>query len=269
MLLRFGGIGSVASDEARTQTWRSPDGGVWATTVDAGGEVRIEFPSFGVATLSRSSGEVTGYPDEGIDPETFRVRIEKEAYPVLYQAIGLVSLHASAVAIGDRVIALVGPTHAGKSTLAHAWCRLDPRARIVADDAVVVDPAKDFSVRELPFVPSLRSATRARFGVPEDAVLERVTGRTDGVSRLVGALLLYPTSAAPTVDSIPAADAVLRLLPDAYCFLLSEADAARQFYESMLDLVSRLPIRRLAYPHDFAALEATVARIADATARWI
>src|SRR6266446_32365 len=50
---------------------------------------------------------------------------------------GITCLHASAVAVGDRAIAIVGPAEAGKSTTAAAFARLG--YAILSDDVVTLD----------------------------------------------------------------------------------------------------------------------------------
>ena len=66
---------------------------------------------------------------------------------------GITCLHASAVAIGDRAIAMLGPASAGKSTVAAAFCRMGHP--VLADDIVALSERDDvFQVQ--PAYPQLR-----------------------------------------------------------------------------------------------------------------
>ena len=68
------------------------------------------------------------------DPvKTWQVR---QVAPIVAAWHGKLSLHASAVAIGDGVVAFVGPTGAGKSTL--AWELVKAGADPVADDVLPI-----------------------------------------------------------------------------------------------------------------------------------
>lgn len=67
---------------------------------------------------------------------------------------GLLPLHASAVAIGDKAIAFCGPPGMGKSTLA-AFC-VDQGARLVADDVLVVGVDSDNRVMANPGMPKIK-----------------------------------------------------------------------------------------------------------------
>jgi hypothetical protein len=77
---------------------------------------------------------------------------------------GLVCLHASAIAIGNEAIALVGPTGAGKSTTAAAFS--DRGYSILAEDVLTLDDGGDrFLVR--PAYPCIRlwpSSVEALYG---------------------------------------------------------------------------------------------------------
>jgi hypothetical protein len=67
---------------------------------------------------------------------------------------GLLPLHASAVAVGNRAIAFCGPPGMGKSTLA-AFC-VDAGARLVADDILVVTTDRENGVIAKPGMPKVK-----------------------------------------------------------------------------------------------------------------
>ncbi len=68
-------------------------------------------------------------------------------------------IHASAVAIGGRAVLLTGASGSGKSELAWALCR--EGASLIADDAVLFDPAPPFATAASP-----GSAMQSSLGEP-------------------------------------------------------------------------------------------------------
>ena len=89
-------------------------------------------------------------PEEGAEEKGFRFLVSGIALGLLLHLRGLVTLHASAVAIQDHAVAFVGPTGMGKSTTAAA---LHSRGHsIVTDDLLVLDTAGD-SVQAYPGFP--------------------------------------------------------------------------------------------------------------------
>src|SRR5215213_5406611 len=80
---------------------------------------------------------------------------------------GVLALHASVVAVGDRAVALAGPAGAGKSTAAAAFARAGHP--VLADDVAALDPDGDgFGAR--PAYPRLRlwdDSAGALFGADE------------------------------------------------------------------------------------------------------
>lgn len=71
--------------------------------------------------------------------------------------VGLVWLHAAAVARGDRAVVIAGPAGAGKSSLAAGLVTRD--WLLVADDAVAIDVAHHHAL-PLPFNPEVRVTPR-------------------------------------------------------------------------------------------------------------
>jgi hypothetical protein len=92
--------------------------------------------------LVRSGREVLIDVDAKADLALVRLVLFGSVMGMICYQRGLLALHASAVAFGDRVVAFTGPPGAGKSTLA-AHCLADG-AQLVADDvlAVSVDDAR-------------------------------------------------------------------------------------------------------------------------------
>jgi hypothetical protein len=91
-----------------------------------------------VATfLVRCGREVTVQPAPEALPSDIRAYLLSPIFSVLCYQSGMYSLHASAVRVGDGVVAFLGDSGAGKSTL--AACLRQRGYTVVSDDSCLVD----------------------------------------------------------------------------------------------------------------------------------
>jgi hypothetical protein len=115
-------------------------------------EYLLSLPGTG-RILIRSGCEVTIEPEPGADPTNTRALLTGPIQAMLWHQRGLLPLHATAVVVGGRAVALAGPSAAGKSALA-AILVLDGH-QILADDISVVEVDAERAV-VLPGVAHLR-----------------------------------------------------------------------------------------------------------------
>ena len=118
-------------------------------------------------------------------------------------ADGHLALHASAVSIGGRAIAFMGPKHAGKSTLALALVRHG--ARLLTDDTLVVRLADGMAI--------------AAPGV------QRVRLWMDS-ARALAAPVSNDVSAKPTIDRLTPSELETAAVPLSACYVLDPAPTA-------------------------------------------
>jgi hypothetical protein len=97
-------------------------------------EYLLALPGTG-RILIRNGDEVLVDPEPGADPSTI---LSGPLQAVLWHQRGLLPLHGSVVVVGNRAIALCGPSAAGKSTLAAVVAGRGHA--VVADDVCVIDP---------------------------------------------------------------------------------------------------------------------------------
>jgi hypothetical protein len=168
-------------------------------------------------------------------------------------------LHASAVAVGERAIALVGFPGAGKSTTAAAFARCG--FPVIADDVVVLaEDGENFLVQ-----PGYRrvnlwpDSARVLFG--SDEALPRITPTWDkrymalggndfgfaskplplGAIYLLGAR--EEALAAPVVEAFAGGDALVELVANTYVnYLLDRSMRSREF-DLLSRVVAGIPIR--------------------------
>lgn len=106
--------------------------------------LRLEYSHAGVFDLSADGAHIVWYEREDALLERVRAIVLGPALALALELAGFLCLHGSAVAIGDRTIAFVGPKYHGKSTLATALVAAG--ARLVADDLLAVLPGPDASI---------------------------------------------------------------------------------------------------------------------------
>ncbi len=187
------------------------------------------------------------------------------ALPIWLEQAGVPVLHASAVSIAERAVALVGPTGAGKSTLCAELVR--GGAGFLADDGLPLYEESDGGWVCAPGPPLFRlwpSALEGRLGVAA-AELPRIHDGRDkrllpgsreraapGATRLALVCVLdrRPGSQA-TVSSSPLSGraALVRLLE--HSVLAAPAVPlgwAERRFEQLARFVSRTPVRVLSYP---------------------
>jgi hypothetical protein len=98
--------------------------------------LRIAFDDTGVFDISPSRREIVWYPGPRATDAAVHADVLGRVMALAAHADGHVTLHASAVSVAGRAVAIVGPKHAGKSTLALALVRQG--ARLITDDTLVL-----------------------------------------------------------------------------------------------------------------------------------
>jgi hypothetical protein len=97
---------------------------------------RFSGPRYGTAIVSPEASRIWGSPGEGGMGDWQRFLIA-QVLPFAAVLRGLEVFHASAVAIDGRAVAFLGPSGAGKTSIAMALCRLG--ASFLADDVLSVE----------------------------------------------------------------------------------------------------------------------------------
>lgn len=116
---------------------RLPDGSVlFQIEAAAGGGFRFRGPRYGETVLGPRGESIRGRPGGGGRAGWQRLLVA-QALPFAAVLQGLEVLHASAVAIAGGGVVLVGPSGAGKTSLALALCAAG--ADFLADDVLAVE----------------------------------------------------------------------------------------------------------------------------------
>jgi hypothetical protein len=102
---------------------------------------RLFAEGWGTYEISPSLNEVVCAPNRGLDSWQWQRLLTAQVLPLLAVLSGREVLHASAVVMGDRVIALVGGPGAGKTSL--ALHLVASGARLFADDVLALELSGD------------------------------------------------------------------------------------------------------------------------------
>lgn len=174
---------------------------------------------------------------------------------------GTVCLHASAVAVDDRAIALVGPPGSGKSTTAAAFARSG--FRVFSDDVVPLTDKGDYFLvpPAYPRVNLWPDSVLSLFG-SEDS-LPRITPTWDKLYLSLGqngyhfASMPLPLGAiyildsrdrtltAPVIEAVSAKEALITLVPNTYVNYLLDQNMRRTEFDVLSRIVSEIPVRRV------------------------
>lgn len=177
---------------------------------------------------------------------------------------GFISLHASAVAIGDQAVAIVGPAGSGKSTTAAALA--ERGYRILAEDVVTLrDLGAEFLVQ--PAYPSIRlwpSSVEALYGTA--ATLPKLTPTWDKCYLdltqdkyefqthplpLAAIYLLAERSAdpaAPFFQDLAPTQGLISLVANTYTTYLMDKQMRAREFELLHRVINSVPIKRVT-PH--------------------
>ncbi len=188
---------------------------------------------------------------------------------IILRLRGMVPLHASAVSIGDRAIALVGPAGAGKSTTAAAFARCG--YRVISDDVVAL--RQEGSRVEIPpgypRVNLWAESVQAMFG--SDASLPLISSawdkhfmpldpQTEFEARslpLGGIYVLQKRAvgiAGPLLEQLTGIEALVALLGNTYMNYLPDIDGRSREFELLGRVVTQVPIRRIQAVADISML---------------
>src|SRR5260370_41636294 len=183
---------------------------------------------------------------------------------------GIVCLHASAIATGDKAIAIVGPSEAGKSTTAAAFAKLG--YSVLSDDVVTLDERNGrFLVH--PGYARIRlwpDSAEALYGSAD--VLPRLAPTWDkryvdltkdsfqfqkSPLPLAAAYILEERAldcADFRIESLSTKEALLSLIGNTYATNLMDRRMRGREFEILRRVIADVPIRRVFPPNDYESL---------------
>jgi hypothetical protein len=241
-----------------------------AETMVAPNEWRLTYGDVGVMSV-RDGRRIELAPVRGASPRTVRLTLLGQGMAVLLHQRGFLVLHASAVEIDGRVVAFLGDSGSGKSTMAAA---LHARGhRLVADDVAAVRIGPDGPEVYAGF-PQLKLWPDALTALGCDATpLQRVEpGLEKRAHRVHGGFAertVFPLAQLHVIEEGPAVeltrlrphDAFLALVRYAYGIQRLDGVSGVDHFRARSEIVHRAPVYRLSRPWDLGELRTVVSRV--------
>jgi hypothetical protein len=198
---------------------------------------------------------------------------------VVLRLRGTVCLHASAIALGSRAIALVGPAGAGKSTTAAAFAQSG--VAVLSDDIVALNDqgATLFVEAGNPRLRLWPTSAQLLFGVPD--ALPRLTPNWDklylelgldafafhGMALPLGAVYILGERGAdlraPFVEPLLPQEGLMHMLGNRYVTCFVDRPMRIREFEVLGRLMRCVPVRRVVSHEDPARLAALCQLIRD------
>lgn len=246
-------------DPATVASYDTPTGR-WYLAVRTRDGYRLRFRDAGEFILSEDLAQVRWIPQADGRPEIMPVLFAGTVLAFALTLRGHLVLHASAVADGGRVLAFVGQSGRGKSTLAALMAA--EGARVVTDDLLLVDVAGAEGVRcrghggELRLRSSAQPLAtafggRAQSRTTADGRLSLLARDVESAWADLGAVVVpSPTRQASALEihRLPASTALLWLLRFPRVHGLRPADVLQRQFELLGELARRVPVFEVVVP---------------------
>jgi len=244
--------------------WRDVAGAVCALGYIGVKAAWIRWPGF-VAFRFADDLLVEAWPERPVDPERVQDLFSRTVEPLILQALGWETLHASAVETSAGLVAFCGDCESGKSTIAYAFSRRGYSQ--FADDSLVFQPGSGGArALRLPFGVRLRPASAAVLGIPaadrefQDIVpIARFEARTVSTSAIAAVFTLTRVpEGAPSSRRLSPTEAFQALLPHARCFNREDVAVRRRLLNHYLEIVAAVPVYDLRFPSGLNHLDAVL-----------
>ncbi len=261
------------ADDPEVEVWRQDDGGVYAYGFTLDGQHWMHLPRIGSFRFGSNAEGVMAVADPSA-----RVELVLDAYyrcvlPMALHARGMEVLHASAVLMDHRVVALCAVSGTGKSTIAYG---LSQRGyQVWADDALALEISGPcIRSAPLPFEVRLREASTSLFH--EDLNGSQVRSSLDGGKRVE--MQPMPLAALCVLNRAPGggdslavetarfspAEAFPAVLSHAWYFSLKDVERKRRMVQHYLAVAARLPVLEVRFQAEPDKLVAILDRIEEA-----
>lgn len=253
---------------------RFEDGAVWFASWKAGDGYIVRFPEGCAFHIQPRAMRIDCDPAAGADGASVAHLILDHAIPRLLSLTpGFVVFHASAVQVGDRVLAVLGQSGQGKSTLAASFAA--EGYPLLTDDCLVV--RWDESAGEWLAQPSYHSVrlwpdSVGALGIPESELREfagysskKRTGRevdfrfaSEGAPLAACFVLPQPGkpahSGAPELRPLAVNDAFVALVGAVFRIDPEDAGVNRREFEVLTSLTDSVRFWSLCYERDYGRL---------------
>lgn len=172
--------------------------------------------------------------------------------PLIGQLWGHPTLHASAILLQDRAAGFIGPTGAGKSTLAALFAQRG--ARLLADDSLLLE-LREGELWATPTSTRVRLRDAARVGVATKDAEVRTNGKlaipldaAAARARFARLYVIGPASEEVLVEPLRPRDAAIALAHHLFRIDPKSPELLREEFAFVEAVAAHVPIARLCYP---------------------
>jgi hypothetical protein len=261
--------------------WRAPDGALWAQFYREPDSYLVRFPRLVDFQLSADGTEVHGWPAPGVQPGTVQHLYLNQALPLALSRQGKLVLHASAVVVDGAVLAFVGDSGRGKSTLAASFATQG--ARFLTDDGLLLE-CSDGQLIAFPSHPSIRLWEDSQLAVlGKDAPGFPAVEYTHKARFVASSRIAFcgeprplrctyylgsASAAAITIARMRPAAALLELVRNSFLLDIGEQEMLASHFSAISDIANGSSNYQLDFPRRYEELNALrEAIIAHATER--
>jgi hypothetical protein len=225
------------------QEWRDPNGVLIAAGGIADARYWMHWPTVGTFHFDPSVDDVVLHPTAGAFAGDIADTFVRGVLPVVFLARGFEALHASAVRVGDHVVAFAAESGTGKSTLAAAVARIC--GTHWADDTTVCSLADEMPTTvALPCAPRVDPPAFSALNGIRSALHRAEPGTQARLAALYVVTRRNLGSAHVEFVRVAAATSFRRVLAHAHAFELAD-NRQRRLIEGMLRLAARCPVYEL------------------------
>jgi hypothetical protein len=254
--------------------WYSYDGSIWLSFAKIDDGYLLRFPDYADFIVSRDGRNINGILRQNCPHETMRHLLLNQVIPTVLSHLGKLVLHASACTTPQGVMAFLGMTGMGKSTLAASF-GLKGFA-VLSDDCLLVQARGD-QVLSIPSYGGLRlwpESVSALF--EEEPVLQPMAHYTDkkrvlfdqdlaidSLSLKAVYVLAEPENAANAVIIVPLSpsEGLFEIIKHTFQLDVTDHEKLGQAFKRYEWLAKSVPFFRLTYPRDHAVLPSVNAAI--------
>ncbi len=239
-----------------------------------GDDYLMRFDGLADFVISRSDFAISMTPVPDCDETALERTIHNSVLPVIANHTGRLSLHGSAVVIGDHAVAFMGLSRRGKTTLAGAFASAGHP--FLTEDWLELSINQSHGYDVLPKQPHLRlfsdsvaylTSQDAGEADDDEKVELRASAHLPFADRpfpLKAIFHLGPGDAEETtITAIDPAAALVSILPNAFVLDSRDKDRLRAHFQRLGALAAAVPGYSLDYPRRFDHLAAVVRTVAE------
>ena len=229
--------------------WHFETGEVALSLGRGGDGFLLRFPDLADFSVGGEFDEIVCVADPGTSAVTIRQLLLHQVLPRVLSQRGELMVHASAVTVSDEIIAFLGISGAGKTTIAQSLA--SEGLPLVADDCLRLAIAPDGEVSGYPSYPGPASGRPLGCEVMGSAPIQRLYFLDVQVD----------DGDAPRIEGLSRRDGMMALTRSAFVMDFESGEALGRVFETAARVATELEIFGLSYRREYALLPVVKAAV--------